>query len=122
MWETHGDDVQFYIVYVKEAHALDSRSPMGGGGAPIVEDPVTLLERNGVAKVCMSKLALEPMPALVDDMDNSVADAYAALPDRIYLVGRDGNIAYHGGRGPFGFHPNELEAAIERELAGPGGD
>ena len=35
---------------------------------PIVEDPVTLDERNEVAKVCMTRLALEPIPALVDSM------------------------------------------------------
>ena len=76
------------MVYLREAPALDGRSPLGGGGMPIVEDPVTLDERNQVAKVCMSKLALEPIPALVDDMDDAVGKAYAAHPDRLYLVGR----------------------------------
>ena len=116
MWETYGEHVQFYVVYIREAHALDSRSPMGGDGVPIVEDPVSLLERKEVAKVCMTKLSLEPMPALVDDMDDSVNTAYAAWPDRLYLIGRDGRVAYHGGRGPFGFTPDELEMAIRREL------
>jgi hypothetical protein len=116
MWATYGDDVQFFIVYIREAHALDSRSPMGGGGMPIVEDPVTQAERNKVAAVCMTKLALEPIPALVDDMDDTANDAYKAWPDRLYLVGRDGNIAYHGGPGPFEFKPDELEQAILKEL------
>jgi hypothetical protein len=105
-------------VYIREAHALDSRSPMGGSGAPIVEDPISILERKGVAKVCMAKLALEPMPALVDDMEDSVNAAYGAWPDRLYLIGKDGTVAYHGGRGPFGFKPDELEAAIQVELGG----
>ncbi len=83
---------------------------------PIVEDPISLSERQQVARVCMTKLALEPMPALVDDMDDTVNDAYAAWPDRMYLVGTDGTIAYHGGRGPFGFKPEELNAAIRTEL------
>jgi type I thyroxine 5'-deiodinase len=116
MWEEYGDDVQFYVVYIREAHAIDSRSPMGGGGMPIVEDPLTLGERSAVAAVCMTKLALEPMPALVDDMNDTANDAYAAWPDRLYLVGRDGRIAYHGGPGPFFFTPDELEAAIREEL------
>ena len=88
---------------------------------PIVEDPISLSERRQVARVCMTKLALEPMPALVDDMDDTVNDAYAAWPDRMYLVGTDGTIAYHGGRGPFGFKPEELNAAIRKELS-LGGD
>jgi len=95
---------------------------MGGRGMPIVEDPISLSERQQVARVCMTKLALEPMPALVDDLDDTVNDAYAAWPDRMYLIAKDGTIAYHGGRGPFGFKPEELNAAIRKELGlGPTG-
>lgn len=111
--------MQFYVVYIREAHALDSRSPMGGDGAPIVEDPKTLEERNAVATVCMTKLALDPMPALVDDLEDTANTAYAAWPDRLYLIGRDGNVAYHGFEGPFGFSPDELEDAILAELERP---
>lgn len=109
--------MQFLVVYIREAHALDGPSPLGGGGMPIVEDPLTTYERRQVARVCMSRLALEELPAVVDEIDDGVADAYAAHPDRLYLVGRDGRVAYRGGPGPFGFDPDELEAAIARELA-----
>ena len=84
---------------------------------PIVEDPVSIFERNQVASVCMTRLALEPMPALVDGVDDAIGKAYAAHPDRLYLVGRDGRIAYQSGPGPFGFKPDELEDAIKKELA-----
>ena len=94
MWSEFGTDVQFYIVYIREAHALDSRSPLGGNGMPIVEDPITVLERKAVAQICMTKLDLEPIPALVDHMDDRVNQAYSAWPDRLYLVGRDGTIVY----------------------------
>ena len=50
-------------------------------------------------------------------MDNSTDEAYAALPDRLYLIGRDGRIAFKGGPGPFGFRPKEFEAAIDAYLA-----
>ena len=108
--------MQFYVVYVREAHALDGRSPLGGGNMPIVEEPVTLEERCDVAQVCMTKLELVDLPVLIDGMDNGVDKAYSAAPDRLYLVGRDGTIAYRGGPGPFGFKPDELEAAIRKEL------
>lgn len=108
--------MQFFIVYIREAHAIDSPSPLGGDGMPLVEDPDTWEERSSVAKVCLTRLSLEPIPALVDDMDDSVNRAYAAWPDRLYLVGRDGRIAYQGGPGPFGFRPDELEDAIREEL------
>ena len=49
-------------------------------------------------------------------MDDKVNQAYAAAPDRLYLVGKDGNVAYRSGPGPFGFKPDELDAAIRTEL------
>ena len=64
----------------------------------------------------MLKMALE-LPALVDEMDDAVAAAYAAMPERLYLVGRDGRIAYQGGMGPMFFRPSEWEEAIESYLA-----
>jgi len=105
------------VVYIREAHALDSRSPAGGDGNPIVEDPQTAFERQAVASVCMSALELASLPTLIDDMDDTANEAYAAWPDRLYLIGLDGKVAFHGGRGPFGFLPEELQAAIEAELA-----
>ncbi len=120
MWAAHGDAVAFLVVYIREAHALDGRSPLRKGGLPLVEEPLTLEERNAVATVCLAKTALEGMPAVVDGIDNAVEKAYAAAPDRLYLIGRDGTVVYQGGRGPFGFLPAELEKAIRAELAGAG--
>ena len=116
MWETWGDEVQFYVVYIREAHAIDSRSPLGGFGNPIVEDPKTQDERDAVAQVCMTKLEMEELPSVVDGMDDAVNQAYGGWPDRLYLVDVDGKVAYKGGRGPFGFTPNDLEDAIREAL------
>ena len=77
--------------------------------------PTTRAERAEVARVCSLKLALS-IPTLVDEMDNSTDLKYYALPDRLYLIGRDGKVAYRGGPGPFGFVAAELEAAIENYL------
>jgi hypothetical protein len=81
-----------------------------------VLDPATDDERATVASACAVSLRLQ-MPMVVDGVDNAVASAYGGWPDRLYLVGSDGRIAYQGGEGPFGFKPDELERAIERELA-----
>jgi type I thyroxine 5'-deiodinase len=56
------------------------------------------------------------MPTLLDGLDDKVGKDYGAFPDRLYLIGRDGKIAYKGGPGPFGFKPPELEEAIKEEL------
>ena len=68
-------------------------------------------ERVEVGSACMLKLGLE-LPALVDEMDDTVATAYAAMPERLYLIGSDGRIAYKGGVGPMFFRPVEWEKAI----------
>ena len=116
MWSFYGERVEFLVVYVREAHALDSYLPKGGGDDPIVEDPTSLTERQQLAQVCLSKLALEPMPAVVDTLDDYASRAYDAWPDRLFLIGRDGRVAYSGGPGPDGFDPDELETAIVAEL------
>lgn len=114
MSETYGQSVQFLVVYIREAHALDSRSPTSFGN---VEDPITDAERLAVAGVCMAKTELKGIPAVIDRIDDKVNAAYGAWPDRLYLIGRDGNIAFAGGQGPANFKPEELEAAIKAELS-----
>ncbi len=49
-------------------------------------------------------------------MENSTDLKYYALPDRLYLIGSDGRVAYRGAPGPFGFVASELETAIEKHL------
>lgn len=117
--------MQFFVVYIREAHPIDGEMPATGGGAPLVEDPLTLAERRHVASQCMETLDLSPIPALVDDVDDSVNENYHAWPDRLYLIGEDGKVADQGAMGPFGFDPDRLERAIRRELGesakSPGG-
>jgi thyroxine 5-deiodinase len=55
-------------------------------------------------------------PLLLDGMDNAVDRAFGAWPERLFLIDRGGRILYHGGKGPYGFVPGELGAA----LCGPG--
>lgn len=51
-----------------------------------------------------------PLPFGIDEMNNAADNAYAAWPERIYIVGEDGHVAYRGGMGPFHYHPNEARA------------
>jgi Iodothyronine deiodinase len=111
--------VSFLAVYVKEAHPEDGWVLSENRAEDIaVVDPVGDAEREAVAGSCAVALRLN-MPMAIDAVDNAVARVYGGWPDRLYLVGADGRVAYRGGEGPFGFKPEELEAAIERELAGP---
>jgi len=109
------DRVQFFVVYVREAHAADGRSP---DRATSINEPRTADERADVARTCSTRLALH-LPMLIDGMDNAVERAYDAWPDRIYVVGRDGKVHHRGGHGPFGFDTDELGAVL-RMLAAEG--
>lgn len=112
--------MQFFVIYLREAHAIDGRAPMPAVDQPIVEEPRDMQERRRVADACVRDLQLDVITTLVDGMDDAVGRAYAAAPDRLYLIDVQGRVAYQGAPGPFGFSPEELEAAIKRLLAAPG--
>lgn len=116
LWKLRRAEVAFLVVYIREAHATDSEWPMTDPDSPFVEEPRDEAERLAVARRCMATLALRPIPAVIDGIDNAVDEAYEAWPDRLYLIDRDGRIAFRGGAGPFGFRPDELASAIEREI------
>ncbi len=84
--------------------------------AVLIAQHQSMEERVEVGQTCLLKLALEP-PALVDEMDDAVAKAYAAMPERLYLIGKDGTVVYKGGMGPMFFRPAEWEQAIRDYLA-----
>jgi hypothetical protein len=112
-----GDRVHFLVVYIREAHAEDGWIlPENRRSGLAVHEPTTDDERRGVAAMCATNLRMQ-MPTVVDRVDNAVASVYGGWPDRLYLIRPDGRIAFQGGEGPFGFKPEELERALERELA-----
>lgn len=70
-------------------------------------------ERNSLATSCVRKLGIK-FPALIDGFDNLTESAYTGWPDRLYLIGQDGRVLYKSRPGPFGFNPQELQAALEK--------
>ena len=112
----HRDRVQFLAVYVREAHPTDGWREPGNDRVGIsFAQPKTKDDREAIAAKCCSTLEIT-MPMVVDDMHDRVGHLYSGMPDRLYVIDRDGKIAYKGGRGPFGFKPPELDAAIRTEL------
>ena len=110
MAATYGDAAEFYVVYIKEAHAADGDRPVPIPGEEPIYEPKSLVERKAVAKKCVAKLNLK-MPCLVDAMDNATGSAYGAWPDRIFVVDMEGKIAVRADRGPWGFKPGVDETA-----------
>ena len=112
MFARFKDQVDFYAVYIREAHPTDGWQMSDNDRAGIkLEQPQTIEQRNLVATRCCTSLGLT-MPLLVDTIDDRVNRAYSGFPDRRYLVDRAGRIAYKGGRGPFGYKPRELEQTL----------
>ncbi len=112
MHRRYGDRVTFFVVYIQEAHTTDGwQVPINEQEGVVYEQPKTAAQREAVAEACAVGLKLS-IPTLIDELTNEVDRAYAALPDRLYLIDADGRVAYRSGPGPWGFKPEVLEAAI----------
>ena len=115
--ERYRDRVAFCVVYIREAHPEEGWVLSTNRDMDIrVNDPTTDTERHDVAVACSLRLNIR-MPVVIDAIDDKIARAYGALPDRLYLIGKGGRVAFQGGPGPAGFRPHELERAIEEEIS-----
>ncbi|NQT54515.1 deiodinase [bacterium] len=116
MYAAHKSRAAFYIVYILEAHPSDGWQMRANvRDAVVFKNPRTESDRAKVAKACQADLKLD-LPMLIDGLDNATNVAYAAWPDRLYIVGADGRIAYKGGPGPRGFSVAEMGAALKKLL------
>ena len=116
LYREYRDRAAFYIVYIQEAHPVDWwQLDDNLRDDVLVASTSTTEDRAKVAGLCVRNLGIE-LPALVDEADNRVERAYTGWPDRLYVVDRDGRIAYKSGAGPFGFKPAEVEQTLDRLL------
>lgn len=106
------DRANFLIVYTREAHPADGWVLPDNQQAGVNhEQPRDYGSRAKLARICRRDLDIE-MPMVVDTMNDAVTESYSGMPNRLYLIDRQGKIAYKGGRGPFGFKPEELEQSL----------
>ena len=116
LYRQYRDRAAFYVVYIEEAHPIDAwQIDDNIKDDVLVATTKTDGERLNVAGVCLTKLGIE-LPSVVDGADNQVERAYTGWPDRLYVIDRDGLIAYKSAAGPFGFKPAEVEATLKRLL------
>ncbi len=116
MYQAHKDQTAFLFIYIHEAHPEDGwQLPLNQEDAVVFHRGKSWSERRSVAEQCSTRLNLT-MPVVVDTMDNEVDELYAAWPERLFVIDRDGNIAYAGGQGPWGFIPAEAEKALKELL------
>jgi type I thyroxine 5'-deiodinase len=117
MYERYRNDAAFFVVYIGEAHPSDAwQLPSNIRDKVVYASPADFEERAELADVCVTRLGIK-LPALIDRFDDSTDRAYSGWPDRLYLIARDGRIAYKSNPGPFGFKPSDLEAALRAQLS-----
>jgi hypothetical protein len=97
-------------VYVREAHPTDEwqmKSNLKDKDDVCYAQPKTLEQRLVIANDFTKRFKF-PLPFGIDDMSNAANDAYAAWPERLYVIDESGHIAYRGGMGPFNYNPAEV--------------
>lgn len=111
--------MSFFVIYVREAHAADGRASRENERAGIrIEQPKTTGEREAAARNCLSDLKLS-MPFLIDNLRDTVGAQYDAFPDRLFVIDKEGRIAFRGAPGPRGFDIEAAATALEKLLAPP---
>ncbi len=112
LYDRYKDRANFYLVYVREAHPSDGWWMQSNQSVGIdLKQPLDNLARRKVAEVCQQHLSVT-IPFLVDTIDDKVGSTYSGMPNRLYLIDTQGRVAFKNGRGPFGFHPRQLEQAL----------
>lgn len=110
------EEAVFLTVYVREAHPTDGwKMESNARRGVAVAQPRTYAERTAVATQC-HRLLKPSMPLLVDEINDPVGNAYSGMPARLYIIDRQGKVAYKSGRGPFGFKSGEMEQALVMAL------
>ena len=112
IYRRYRDHVAFFVVYIQEAHPTDGwQTDSNVAEGILFRQHQSYEEREAVATTCSLDLHL-PLPVLVEEMDNAIDEAYGAAPERLYLIGVDGRVAYQGGAGPHFFDLEAWEQAI----------
>lgn len=101
------DIVEFRLIYITEAHAKDSQTPVAIANEKNIYDPTSMNQRCESAKMLVEDKRLS-IPVLVDRLNNEVSIAYCAHPDRLFVIESDGRV---GVAGPIG--PNDFAASLQ---------
>jgi len=116
--ENFSEMADFVTIYIAEAHPAErGHFRVGGeGGNYDIDTHANIADRLNAATTLKEEAgeALKGCKILVDPLDDRANIAYAALPERLYVV-RDGQIVYQGGLGPFDYKISEVEAFLAKD-------
>ena len=108
IYNDYKDHADFLTVYVREAHPTDEWQMKSNVKDDVCyAQPKTLEQRVAIAKDFTARYKF-PLPFGIDDLSNAADNAYAAWPERLYIIDETGHIVYRGGMGPFHYKPAEV--------------
>src|SRR2546425_950767 len=107
------DQAEFLLVYIREAHgAVSWRSTINEREGIDLPDPATFEQKREYATSCVRRLKI-PFVAAVDALDNVTEKSYTAWPSRLYLIDREGHVAFNSLLDEFSFDAAALHAALQ---------
>ncbi len=98
--EYSGDDVEFFFVYVREAHPGEKL-----GAHKSIDDKVE------AAELLREEEDIE-MPILVDELDGRVHKKYGSLPNSTFVIDKSGRVAFRS----LWTRPGVIEEALDELL------
>lgn len=98
----------FLVIYIAEAHSSDGWAFSNNYD---INQHKGLEDRLSAARILVQKDLL--CPVVVDELSNSAAIKYGALPDRLYVL-QGGKVVYKGAMGPWGYNPLEVRVFLEK--------
>ncbi|HET9319811.1 MAG TPA: deiodinase-like protein, partial [Bryobacteraceae bacterium] len=117
LYERYHGRVEFVLVYIREAHSSGSwQSTINQRQGIDLADPTTFEQKREYATSCVRKLKI-PYTAAVDPMDNSTEKAYVAWPSRLYLVDKQGRVAFTSLLDELNFDASSLDSALQSAIA-----
>jgi hypothetical protein len=110
IYNDYKEHADFLTIYVREAHPTDEWQMKSNVKEDVCyAQPTTLEQRLAIANDFTKRYGY-PIPFGIDEMNNAANDAYAAWPERLYIIDEAGRIGYRGGMGPFHYEPGEVRA------------
>ncbi len=125
LYTAYKAETVFLVIYTREAHPADAGASTPVASWKKIKDvvfyqPKTFPERRKLAETACTFWQL-PIPTLIDTMAPSVGETYEALPNRIYVIDKEGKIVFRGPKGPMGVKPRAGETALRKLLGKPEG-
>ena len=112
LYEDYKDHADFLTIYVREAHPTDEwqmKSNAKDKDDVCYAQPKTIEQRVAIANDFTKRFKYS-VPFGIDEMSNAADQAYAAWPERLYILDENGRVSYKGGNGPFKYDPKEVRA------------